>query len=90
MPKRPKYRQEVRIYWYDIEGSGGWGKGAKEPPLCVTVGYVIEAPSKRQKVRSWRIASSLCEVGFGDASIIPEGVVKKVKILGRMRVRYRK
>lgn len=75
------------VYWRDIESDAAWGWGEPQPPVCVTLGFIIQRPSKTSPW--YRIASSFVEGLPGDATIIPKGVVLSVEKIGMAEIVWR-
>jgi len=73
------------LYWLDIVTDAAWGKGEKRPANCVSVGFIIAWPNKRQKHRCYRVAASDSATGVGNVTTIPEGCVTKVESLCKLR-----
>jgi len=84
--RRIKSRRLVVLYWPDAESDGAWGDGAKEPPMCTTVGFVLKKWTVKRPW--WKLADSFSEDEPGGTTIVPFDA--EVQELGRLEIRWRK
>ena len=75
----------VMVEWVDIETYGGWVEpsdvealfnGKKPPCLCITVGFKVA-----ENESSLFVAGSFNRSQWGDVTIVPKAIIRKVDVL---------
>ena len=72
----PKKGSLVRCEWLDATGYVGVEESVPKPSPCATVGWIHEV-----KDEYIVLASSLYQDNVGDFTVLPRGMIQKVKLL---------